>query len=213
MDGRRQSTWQGTGRCESRRLNISVVARRIHRGLALTVFAHELVQLDIVWVVPPVPPLVGIRRCDTGISDWRVEPDINDFSVHRLVLLLIADSGYLDTPLQVPRDGARPQTIAQHSRLDNFAPVRDDRVAIPVAFFAGSAHPFDQFGLDQVEAEASVCRRADRDGVVLVTLTTGVEELGRGGVGERALVALISSGVLLCQLRPQGSHRRSELTS
>ena len=51
-----------------------------------------------------------------------------DFAIHGLILLCIPDFGYLYTPLQVSRHGARSQALSQHSRLHDISLIRYDRI-------------------------------------------------------------------------------------
>lgn len=37
------------------------------------VFAHELVETDVLWVEPPLFPLGGVVRSYTGVPDGRIE--------------------------------------------------------------------------------------------------------------------------------------------
>jgi len=123
----------------------------------LTIFAHELVQLDVIRVMPPFPPFVGIGSGDTRISDGCIKPNIDDFALHGLVLLFVSDLGHFNTPLQISSDGARSQSLAQHPRLDYLPFIRNDWITIPVSLQSGFLHPVDQFGLDEIKSETSVC--------------------------------------------------------
>lgn len=40
------------------------------------VFPHELVEIHVFGVKPPLLPVGGVVGCDTGISDGGVVPDV-----------------------------------------------------------------------------------------------------------------------------------------
>ena len=42
------------------------------------VLAHELVELDILLVLPPLLPLVGVGGCNRDVTNRGIEPDIED---------------------------------------------------------------------------------------------------------------------------------------
>lgn len=68
------------------------------------VFTHELIQLYILGVLPPLGPIVSVVGSDARVTDRCVEPDIED-------LLFIAFQRNRDTPLQVTSNAAWFQTF------------------------------------------------------------------------------------------------------
>ncbi|KAI3479573.1 hypothetical protein L1887_58385 [Cichorium endivia] len=61
---------------------------------AHVVLAHELVELDVVRVLPPLLPLVGVVCGDARVADGRVEPHVQHLVLHAL-------DGDGHTPLEV----------------------------------------------------------------------------------------------------------------
>lgn len=43
------------------------------------VFAHELIKLHILLVLPPLPPLISVISCDRDVANWSVKPHIENF--------------------------------------------------------------------------------------------------------------------------------------
>jgi hypothetical protein len=121
----------------------------------------------------------------------------DDLPLHRLVLILVSNLWHLHTPLEISRHSTRSQSLSQHPRLHDLTFGGDDGVVAPPALCLCFPQPLLETGLEDVESQARVGRGTDRDGVVLVALAARVEERGRRREGEGALVALVSSGILV----------------
>ena len=68
------------------------------------VLAHELVQLDILLVLPPLFPLVGVSSRDRKVADGSIEPDIED-------LMLEFFDGNGRAPLQIASDAPTVESL------------------------------------------------------------------------------------------------------
>lgn len=71
------------------------------------VFSHELIQLHILLVLPPLLPLVGVPSSDRDITDRSVKPDIEHF-VGELI------DGNFGSPLEITRNASAEQTFLEH---------------------------------------------------------------------------------------------------
>jgi hypothetical protein len=131
----------------------------------------------------------------------------DDLPLHRLVLILVSNLWHLHTPLEISRHSTRSQSLSQHPRLHDLTFGGDDGVVAPPALCLCFPQPLLETGLEDVESQARVGRGTDRDGVVLVALAARVEERGRRREGEGALVALVSSGILVESEGSQNSRR------
>lgn len=59
---------------------------RKHDGMeGNIVLAHELHQLDLVWVLPPVSPRVCIVGSDWDVANWSIIPDIETLALKSLL--------------------------------------------------------------------------------------------------------------------------------
>ena len=73
------------------------------------VFAHELVELNIIGVLPPlVPVLLCIAGSNRQVTDGSIEPHIKNF----VGILLQGDGG---APLEVTGDASALQTLFKKS--------------------------------------------------------------------------------------------------
>lgn len=70
------------------------------------VFAHKLIELHVVWVLPPLFPIGGVSRSDAGVADGRVKPDVEH-------LALETREGHGRTPLEIASNAARAQAFLQ----------------------------------------------------------------------------------------------------
>ena len=86
------------------------------------VFAHELEQLDIVRVFPPLFPIVSVVGGDRNVSEWCIKPNIEHLIVHAI-------NWYMDTPAQISSHASCLQT-----RLDPTVANRDG-IRCPLAVF------------------------------------------------------------------------------
>jgi len=72
------------------------------------VLTHELVELDLLRVLPPLSPvlIVGseVVACNRDVADWCIEPDIED-------LVLIVVSWNRSAPLQVSCDASAMEAL------------------------------------------------------------------------------------------------------
>ena len=68
------------------------------------ILPHELVKLDILRVLPPLLPLLGVSGSDGDIADWSVKPHIEDLVLHVL-------EWHWGSPLQVTGDAAGLQAL------------------------------------------------------------------------------------------------------
>jgi len=70
------------------------------------VLAHELVELNILGVLPPLLPLLGVSCCDRRVADGGIEPDVED-------LTLPARKGNRGTPLEVTGNAAQLKALLE----------------------------------------------------------------------------------------------------
>ena len=68
------------------------------------VFAHELVQLHVLLVLPPLLPLIDVVCCDGDVANWSVKPHVKD-----LVLEFVDRDRR--APFKVSRDHSFNQTV------------------------------------------------------------------------------------------------------
>lgn len=98
------------------------------------VLAHELIEGNIIGVLPPLLPLVGIVGRDGRIADAGIKPHVND-------LLLVARQGNRHTPLQISGDTAGFQALCQPRLGDGNAVLR------PSILLVGILEPLVNLGL------------------------------------------------------------------
>lgn len=72
------------------------------------VFAHELVEFDLFLILPPFLPLRSIASSNGDVTNWRVEPNVED-------LILVFFKGHCSSPLKVTRDASSNETTLEHS--------------------------------------------------------------------------------------------------
>lgn len=157
-------------------------AREDDRVERHVVLAHELVQLDLVRVLPPLFPLGGVVGRNRKVSNRRVEPNVKDLlpeSVHR----------HRDTPFEITGDTPRGKAGLEPRHGDGpaicrpFAPIRD--------VFGPLFVPLLQFG--EVEEKMA---RFFLDRRVAVEFATRIDEFG--GVEELlASVALVTTSIVV----------------
>ena len=70
------------------------------------VLAHELVQLDILGVLPPLLPILGVSGSDGGVTNGGIEPDIED-------LVLPARQRHRGTPFEVTGDATQLEALLE----------------------------------------------------------------------------------------------------
>lgn len=150
------------------------------------VLAHELIEGNIIGVLPPLLPLVGIVGRDGRIADASIKPHVNH-------LLLVARQGNRHTPLQISGDTAGFQALCQPRLGDGNAVLR------PSILLVGVLEPLVNLGLQLLQANKDV-RRVARDGSSAVDLASWVDELKRIQQAA-ALVALVTSGIVVVALR------------
>lgn len=80
------------------------------------ILAHELVQLDILRVLPPLLPILGISSCDRRVTDRSIKPDIKH-------LALPTRQGDRGTPLQVTGNTTQLESLLEPRLSDDFAVV------------------------------------------------------------------------------------------
>ena len=144
------------------------------------VFAEELVQLDVIGVVPPLLPFRVVVCGDEDIADASVEPRIDDF-------VLVARQRDWRAPFDVSGDAPRLQPLLQPGRSDVLAAAR------PRALPRGLAVELRDLGPQLVQLQEDVravpCRRCCAVELApRLFQLQGIEELA-------APVALIAAGV------------------
>lgn len=161
------------------------------------VLAHELIEGDLIGILPPLLPLIGIVGRDGGIADTGVEPHVDD-------LLLIPRQRHRHTPLEISRDAAGLQALCQPRLRDGHAVLRPSVLLVRVL------EPLLNLGLQLLEADKDV-RRVSGHGGGAVDLATRVDEL-KGIQQAAALVALVAPGVVVVALgtRPLDEAVRQE---
>lgn len=75
------------------------------------ILAHELVQLDVLRVLPPLLPVIGIVGSNRGVTNRGIEPDIKDLTLPTRE----RDGG---TPLQVTSNATQLEPLLE-PRLSN----------------------------------------------------------------------------------------------
>ena len=84
-------------------------AREDHRVEGNVVFAHELVELDIIGVFPPlVPVLLCVAGSNRQVANGGIEPHIENL----VGILFQGDGG---APLEVTGDASALQTLLKKS--------------------------------------------------------------------------------------------------
>ena len=117
------------------------------------VLAHELIQLDVVLVLPPLLPEVCVGRRDRNIADRSIEPDIEDL-VGELV------DGDFGAPLEIASDASAEQALLEHGSREA------DRVGGPLALDGGLCDPLLKLGLDLGQVDEDVLAGLDHRGSV-----------------------------------------------
>jgi len=140
------------------------------------VLAHELVELNLFGVLPPLLPLVGIGRGDRWVSEASVEPHVDD-------LLLISRKRHWHTPLHITSDRSSLEPAVDPTLCNGYS------VRRPVSFLAGFLKPLLNIVLQFVESQKDMGGLAG-DGGGSVNLAFGVDELK----GVQELAALVASG-------------------
>lgn len=151
------------------------------------VLAHELVELDVLRVLPPlVPLLLRVVGRDRQVADGRVEPH-----VEHLVLVLLDGNGR--APLEVAGDAPALEALLEQRARELY------RVGGPLALLGSALEPLlvDRLNLGQVDEDvlrlADLGRRA-RDLRLRVDQLRRVKQLP-------ALVALVASRVVVTAQR------------
>jgi len=80
------------------------------------ILAHELVQLDILGVLPPLLPILGISSRDRRVTDRSIKPHIKH-------LALPTRQGDRGTPLQVTGNTTQLESLLEPGLSDDFAVV------------------------------------------------------------------------------------------
>lgn len=121
------------------------------------VLAHELVELDILGVLPPLLPVGTVQVAgvcqvlrNRDVSNAGIKPDIEDL----LGVLLVAESiktlGDRNTPLEISGDATGEQTLVDPCLGDG------DTVCAPVTLLAALVEPWDEKILNRVQAQVEV---------------------------------------------------------
>ena len=71
------------------------------------VLSHKLVELDIVGVLPPLLPLVGVVSGDRDVSDRGIEPHVEHFRSEFL-------QRHLGSPLEITGDASTKKALLKH---------------------------------------------------------------------------------------------------
>lgn len=92
-------------------LGTKLAAREDDRVERNIVFTHELIELDIIGVLPPLFPLLGVACCNAGVSNRSIIPDIEH---------LVLETGHRNrsTPLEITSNATGTQAFLQ-PRLGN----------------------------------------------------------------------------------------------
>jgi hypothetical protein len=146
------------------------------------ILAHELVQADVLGVVPPLLPLICVVCSDGDVTNAGVEPDVQD-------LLVVTGQRNLCAPLQVAGDTSGLETFLQPRVCDV------DTVGRPCTLLARLCRPLLNLCLQLVQKQINVfCLSCD--GSCAIKLAAGLLQLQR--VEQMAtLVALVSSCILV----------------
>jgi len=144
------------------------------------VLAHELVQLDVLGVLPPALPLVHVVGSNGNVADRSIEPHIEDL----LAVLLKRNRG---SPLEVTRDASALETTLQEVVSEG------DSIGRPVGL--DLLDPLLELRLDLGQIDEDVGRGADF-GSRFALVADGLDELD--GVDKlTTAVALISLGIMV----------------
>lgn len=76
---------------------------RVERNI---VFTHELIEFDIVRILPPLLPLLGVASCNAGVSNRSIEPDIEH-------LVFKTRHRNRSTPFKITGNATRTQSFLQ----------------------------------------------------------------------------------------------------
>ena len=76
----------------------------MERDIVLT---HELVELDVLLVLPPLFPLVSVGSCDGDVTNWRVKPNVENL----VLKFLKRDSS---SPFEITSDATTKETLLKH---------------------------------------------------------------------------------------------------
>lgn len=128
------------------------------------VLAEELHQVDFLVVLPPTPPLVGVRGGDGDVADRRVEPHVEHFVLEALERDRRA-------PLQVACDAALVQVLCPRAR-------DVERVGAPARLGAGLLDVLGQRLGELREVDEQMLGGLD-DGALAAELALGVLQVDR----------------------------------
>jgi hypothetical protein len=107
------------------------------------VLAHELIQLDVLGVLPPFLPLLGVSGCNRRVANRSIKPDVKD-------LALPAFERDRSTPRQVASDATRLETFLEPRLCD------DPSVRGPITLFRGLFKPLLAALLQLAEVQEQV---------------------------------------------------------
>jgi hypothetical protein len=71
------------------------------------VLAHKLEQFHVLFVLPPLLPLVSIACSNRDVADRSIEPNVEHF-------LFELFKRYRGSPLKVPSDASAEKTVLEH---------------------------------------------------------------------------------------------------
>lgn len=129
------------------------------------VLAHELIQLHILWISPPLLPVLGVVGCDGHIANASIEPHIHDF-------VIVSLKRNRCTPFQISRDTARLQAFSDPCICNV------DAVVAPHTVDLALLVPLCRLLLQLVELKVDVFRLAHFGGGA-IQLTTRIYQLQR----------------------------------
>ena len=157
------------------------------------VFAHELVQLDILRILPPLLPVFVLSSQvvggDRDVADRSVKPDIE-----HLVLVI----RHLSAPLQIPGDTSTMETFIQQLSSELGGILR------PVSFDTDLLDPLSEIGRDLGQVDEDVLGGL-RLGLVVAKSASWVDQLN--GIDQfAAAIALITTGVIVATVRASASY-------
>lgn len=199
---------------EEHSVEIDICALVVSLSMTPTVLAHELVQLNVIRVLPPLLPLVRVLLGHRDITNRGIKPHVNNLVLELFVLVGVADRWHSDTPLEVTSNRAGLESRAEHTWLNDLTLVGYNNVACPLCLDTGSLQPLLEFWLDQVQAEARVGGGANRDLVALIPLAAGVLELCGRGECESTVVTLVTTRIVVTTVGADSLHeavRKEEL--
>ena len=112
------------------------------------VFSHELIKFNvIVWVTPPLLPLVIVVGCNWEVTDWRVKPHVENF-------VTVCFQWDRSSPFQISGDASADKTLFQKSVCER------NTVLGPLAVNLCLWNPLLKFGLNLGQVNKDMFRLA-----------------------------------------------------